>query len=310
NAIKFVKEGEVLVRASATHESDKHVMVKFEVIDTGIGIPANRLEKLFDSFTQADASTTRRYGGTGLGLTISKQLAEMMGGRIGVESEEGEGSTFWFTALLEKSVAPRESPLPHAGDVRGRKILVVDANASIRRVFAEYLQSWACPVSEAAGSEEALGMLLSAHGDKAPFSAAIINMDAPPIKGAPLAQKIKTQPAVGRTPLILTLSADRRADAAQSKEAGVSALLTRPVKKSHLYTSIRKSLGLPPEPAPDAAAPAPPRNGPGKDGAPREDAGPRLRVLLAEDNKMNQKVAVNMLKKLGHEIILANNGKE
>jgi len=175
NAIKFVEKGEVSIHASLETEREHEVTIKFKVIDTGIGIPKDRIDCLFDSFTQVDASTTRKYGGTGLGLTISKQLAELMDGQIGVESEEGKGSTFWFTAVFEKQPNSKEDNFVVMEDIKGQNILVVDNNATLRRVFSEYLASWGCGFDEADNGEDALDKLIKAKGRNDGFSVAIID---------------------------------------------------------------------------------------------------------------------------------------
>ncbi len=310
NAIKFVEKGEVMVRASAAHESDKRVNVIFEVNDTGIGIPENRLDRLFDSFTQADASTTRRYGGTGLGLSISKQLAEMMDGEIGAASEEGKGSTFWFTARFDICGEPPETGPARVEELRGIRILVVDDNASNRQVFTEYLKAWECRCEEASGSREALDKLFSAQRSGDPFRIAIVNTRAPDMDGEALGRSIQARSALGDTALILAAPAGRREEAARSRESGFSAWLTRPVKKARLLDVVEEALGLAPGTARTAVAPVTTRSRLEDDGLNGKKATPSLRVLLAEDNKMNQKVAVKMLKSLGCEILVANNGRE
>ena len=161
NAIKFTKQGEVVIRAGVQEENNTHVTVRFSVSDTGIGIPADRMNELFEAFSQVDASTTRNYGGTGLGLTISKQLAGMMGGQIGVESEEGKGSTFWFTAVFEKQLQGREAEYVISGEIEieNKHILIVDENATNRQVLREQLKLCGCVFDEASNSSEALDKL-------------------------------------------------------------------------------------------------------------------------------------------------------
>ena len=308
NAIKFVEKGEVSIRASLENETDNEVIIKFKVIDTGIGIPEDRIGSLFDSFTQVDASTTRKYGGTGLGLTISKQLAELMGGQIGVESEAGKGSTFWFTAIFEKQPESKEDTFVVMEDIKDQNILVVDNNATLRRVFSEYLTSWGCRFDEADNGEDALDKLIKARSKNDGFSAAIIDKYIPRMDGETLGLKIKADPALCDTALIMATSMGQRGDASRLKKAGFAAFLTKPVKKSQLYECIRTVLGK--TTSPKKELPFVTRYTIEENKSTHAPDQPGLNILLAEDNKINQKVATNMLKKMGHHVVVANNGKE
>ena len=197
NAVKFTEEGEILIRATLDKETDTQATVRFAVKDTGIGIPANRLYRLFKSFSQADASTTRKYGGTGLGLAISKRLCEMMGGEIGVESHEGQGSTFWFTAVLEKQPQRQEALRVLPADILGKRILVVDDNATNREVLSAYLGSWDCQCDAASSAKEALRMLRQAVKTGKPFHLVILDHMMPGMDGEALGRAIKKAPAQG-----------------------------------------------------------------------------------------------------------------
>ncbi|MBT3256527.1 MAG: response regulator [Deltaproteobacteria bacterium] len=310
NAIKFVEKGEVSISVDLKEEAETDVTLLFEVKDTGIGIPADRVDSLFESFTQVDASTTRKYGGTGLGLTISKQLSEMMGGRIGLESEEGEGTTFWFTVVLGKQ--PEQTVKEMAGfeDIKGKHILVVDDHATNRMVFREYLGSWDCRVGEAERGDEALLKLRDAANRGDPFHIAVLDMQMPGMSGETLGRSIKDDPVIRDTHLVMATSLGQRGDATRLKKAGFAAFLTKPVKKSVLFDCLRIVQGL--------------KNDASNDGVKQivtgftveerrvgeEKTDRKLRILLAEDNKMNQKVAKNMLKKMGHTVEVANNGEE
>jgi len=308
NAIKFVEKGEVSIHASLENESDHEVTIKFKVIDTGIGIPKDRIDCLFDSFTQVDASITREYGGTGLGLAISKQLTELMGGQIGVESEEGKGSTFWFTGIFEKQPKSKEDDFVVMEDIKGQNILVVDINATHRQVFSEYLTSWECRFDEADNGEDALDKLIKARRRNDRFSAAIIDKYIPGMDGKTLGLKIKADPTLCDTALIMATSLGQRGDAAQLKKAGFAAFLTKPVKKSQLYDCIRTVLGK--ATSPEKELPIVTRYTLEENKVTDLPDELNYNILLAEDNKINQKVATSMLKKMGHNVVVVNNGKE
>jgi len=308
NAIKFVEKGEVSIHASLEKQIDHEVTIKFEVIDTGIGIPKDRMDFLFDSFTQVDASTTREYGGTGLGLAISKQLAELMGGQIGVESEEGKGSTFWFTAIFEKQPLSEEDDFVVMEDIKGQNILVVDNNATLRRVFSEYLTSWGCRFDEADNGEDALDKLIKARQRNDRFSAAIIDKLISGMDGETLGLKIKADLTLCDTALIMATSMGHRGDASRLKKAGFAAFLTKPVKKLQLYDCIRTVLEK--ATSPEKELPMITRYTLEENKVTDLPDELNYNILLAEDNKINQKVARSMLKKMGHHVVVVNNGKE
>ncbi|MCX5758767.1 MAG: PAS domain S-box protein, partial [Candidatus Hydrogenedentes bacterium] len=233
NAVKFTHAGEVLVRVTLAAETDAHVTLHFAVTDTGIGIPQDRLDKLFQSFSQIDASTTRKYGGTGLGLAISKKLSELMGGKIGVESKEGEGSTFWFTVVLDKqssTSAGARTPERENLDLAGQRILIVDDNATNRLVFREQLRSYGCVSDEAASGAEALAKLEEAAARHVPYAAALIDLLMPEMDGAELARAIKDNAALKDTVLIMITSRGQRGDAKATKALGFAGYLTKPVR--------------------------------------------------------------------------------
>jgi signal transduction histidine kinase/DNA-binding response OmpR family regulator len=304
NAVKFTEKGEILIRVTLDEETDTQATVRFAVTDTGIGIPRNRLNRLFKSFSQADASTTRKYGGTGLGLAISKRLCEMMGGEIGVESEEGKGSTFWFTAVLEKQPERQEALLVLPADILGKRILVVDDNATNREVLSAYLGSWDCQCHVASGAQEALCMLREAVETEAPFHLVILDHMMPEMDGEALGRAIKADPTLKDTPLVMLTSWGRRGDAARVKEIGFSAYLTKPVKHSQLFDCLVTVLGE-------------------GSGRAKQDKKPslvtrhtlaeakrRVRILLVEDNIVNQKLTMRLLEKMGYRSDTVGNGKE
>jgi len=310
NAIKFVEKGEVSINVDIKGETDAGVTLLFEVKDTGIGIPADKVDSLFESFSQVDASTTRKYGGTGLGLTISKQLSELMGGGIGVRSEEGKGTTFWFTAVLEKQFEPREKTIAGIEDLEGKNILVVDDHSINRMVFRVYLESWGCRFDEAENGQQALRKLKRAANRGDPFHIGILDMQMPEMTGEAMGRKIKDDPAIKDTALVMATSVAQRGDAERLKKTGFAAFLTKPVKKSVLFDCLRIVLGLKDDRSKDPAGQIVTSFTVEESRVGKEKTDRKLRILLAEDNMMNQKVAKNMLKKMGHTVEVANNGEE
>ncbi|MCP4687859.1 MAG: PAS domain S-box protein, partial [Desulfobacterales bacterium] len=304
NAIKFAEEGEVTINVSLRAETDTRALLYFQLRDTGVGIPRDRMDRLFKSFSQVDASTTRRFGGTGLGLAISKQITEMMGGEIGVESEVGKGSTFWFYMHLEKqpeaAVKRRKAPV----EIKDLKILIVDDNATNRMVFKEYIRSWKCRFDEAADPLEGLSKLRDAKEKGDPFQVALIDMLMPEMSGEDLAREIKADPDLADTILVMLTSVSRRGDAERLTRGDFDGFLTKPVKRMQLLDCLRSVRGPVEPPKKEAGA------GESPPPAEKEKPGLGVRVLLAEDNKMNQKVAVRMLKKMGCEVTIANHGSE
>ena len=304
NAIKFTEKGEAVIRATLEKEDDTYASIRFSVIDTGIGIPKDRMDRLFHSFSQADSSHTRKYGGTGLGLTISKQLSEMMGGQIGVESEEGKGSTFWFTAVLEKQPEGLEVEMVIPEDVREKRILVVDDNKTNRLVLKEHLKSWGCCFDEASNGAEALDKLRQAVADGKPFDIALVDMQMPEMDGETLGRSIKQDFHLKGTILVMLSSAGQRGDAQRAKEIGFATYLTKPVKRSQLYDCLAAVTGRQTQAKDRPSVSIMTRH------TISEDQKRRLRILLAEDNTTNQQVALAILKKLGFRADAVANGKE
>ncbi len=290
NALKFTHHGEIAVRVSLVSETDTEVMLRVSVKDTGIGIAAENQGFLFDKFTQADASTTRQYGGTGLGLAISKQLSELMGGEIGLVSEEGRGSEFWFTARFAKQTE-RERPEAPTAEVRGAHVLVVDDNATNREVLAAQLGAWGVRSEEAPDGPAALLALVRAKDAGDPFGAAILDMQMPGMDGAELARVIKADEALASTRLVLMTSLGERGYARQMEEIGFAAFLVKPARQSDIFDSLAAVLA-------GAAVPRPERPIVTRH-AIREMRRGAIRILLAEDNITNQQVALGILKRLG-----------
>jgi signal transduction histidine kinase/DNA-binding response OmpR family regulator/HPt (histidine-containing phosphotransfer) domain-containing protein/HAMP domain-containing protein len=305
NAIKFTEKGEVVIRAALEEEDDTQATVRFSVSDTGIGIPQDRRDRLFQSFSQVDSSTTRKYGGTGLGLAICKQIVDAMSGEIGVESQEGKGSTFHFTAVLKKQPKAREAEIVVPEDIREKRILVVDDNATNRQVVTEQLGSWGCHTEEASGGLQALDRLRQALAEGRRFDIAILDMQMPEMDGEMLGRKIKEDPDLKDTILVMLSSMGHPGDAAYMREIGFAAYLTKPVKQSHLYDCLATVTGRKIEERSKATEkPLVTRH------SLAEGRKRKVRVLVAEDNITNQQVALNILEKLGLRADAVADGRE
>jgi PAS domain S-box-containing protein len=301
NAIKFTAKGEVAVAASLLLETDSDSVVRFSIKDTGIGIPVDKQQMLFQKFTQVDSATSRKYGGTGLGLAISKQLSEMMGGEIGIVSAEGQGSEFWFTVRLAKQTAAPQTKTP-LKDISGLRILVVDDNATNREVLMCQLAAWGVVAEDAVDGLTALSALYKARDAGNPFIGAILDMQMPGMTGAVLAQAIKADVTLKDIHLILMTSMTERGDAKRMQEIGFVAYLTKPMRQSDLYSCLTVVLSGAPEA--QTEQPIVTRH------SIREMNRGAVRILLAEDNITNQQVALGILNKLGLRADAVANGKE
>ncbi len=305
NAVKFTTKGEISIRVSMLRQTDSDITLRFAVKDTGIGIPRERIGALFSPFVQADGSTTRKFGGTGLGLSISLQLVKLMGGEIGVHSEEGRGSVFWFTAVFGKH---KGEPMPEPVfdvDIRQRRILVVDDNDTNRYVISQMLESWGCRGSEAMGGEEAISKLAEAQKAGDPFQLVIIDMMMPGMDGEALARRVKGSPESYGAPLMLMLSSSGiRASDAGLLDAGFSGSLSKPVRKSQLYNALMMLFNKQPLTGLNLRRPLV------SDSILALTAKRTVRVLLAEDNVTNQKVALAILRKFGCRADAVANGAE
>jgi len=300
NAVKFTEKGEVSIQAHFVSGDKDKAFLRFEVRDSGIGIPRDRLNLIFESFSQADTSTTRRFGGTGLGLTISKKLAEIMGGEIGVDSEIDKGSTFWFTASFEKQPEDAVRKRKPAGSLEGVKVLVVDDNATNRKLLTTVLRRWKAISSEVPEAASALKELRKAAREGAPYKMAILDMQMPEMDGETLGKKIKSDPVLKDTTLVMMTSLGTASGAGLEKN-GFSACLTKPVKQSRLYDCLVTVLGFT-ETTEDNSKPVLT--------AMKKKDGTKFRILLAEDNIINQKVALKVLEKLGYRADAVANGEE
>jgi signal transduction histidine kinase/CheY-like chemotaxis protein len=317
NAIKFTERGEVLLHvrsdappAASTGRDGPHIddcsYVRFEVRDTGIGIAPEARARLFQAFSQADGSTTRRYGGTGLGLTISRQLVELMGGQIGLESTPGSGSTFWFSLPLERS-EERPGPLPTPrGELSGRSVLIVDDNATNRTILERQLTGWGMHTAAAADGPAGLRMLRAAILTGRPFDLAVLDLQMPDVDGLDLALQIRAEPALARLPMVMLTSVGLHGREAALRQTGITAALTKPVRQPQLLEALLAALSGrigDPMPARRAATHV-------EQPVERPWPGARLRALVAEDNPVNQRVAVRMLERLGIGADVASNGYE
>ncbi len=286
NAVKFTEHGEVVVEVRRSDEQTLRISVR----DSGIGIPEAVRERLFRPFEQADGSTTRRYGGTGLGLAISRSLVELMGGTIGVDSEPGLGSTFWFTLpLTEASALP---PVPTPVALNGRHVLIVDDNATNRDIIGHHLRVGGMHCESAVDGLDGLQSLKRAQREGSPFDVAVIDMKMPNMDGIELAAAVRADPELGSTRLVLVTSLHSTDEVARARQAGVTAYLSKPVRRQELLRAMAQSVGSDTEIGP----------------VPHDtvfDMRFKAHVLLAEDNGVNQVVARNMLKSLGctHEIV-------
>jgi len=305
NAIKFTDKGEIAVKVQIESKEKGDCICRFTVADTGIGIPENKRELIFAPFSQADTSTTRKYGGTGLGLTISTRLVQMMGGRIWVESEMGHGSQFHFTVRLGAAEA-KEIKLGTVAPpefLRDVKVLIVDDNRTNRRILEGMLLRWHMKPSLVSGGAEALAELSAAREGGNPYRLILTDMHMPGMDGFAMIEEIRRKPELATATIMMLTSAGHRGDAARCEELGVSAYLLKPVRQSELREAVARVLGARPH---EGAIPLITRFSLLE--AREPDA--YLSVLLAEDNLVNQRLAVRLLEKRGHRVVVAGTGVE
>jgi two-component system sensor histidine kinase/response regulator len=306
NAIKFTESGEVALCAAVEETTPGGgLRLRFDIRDTGIGIPEDKQAVIFEAFSQADGSTTRRFGGTGLGLTISTRLAKMMGGRIWVDSKPGQGSCFHFTACLE-TAREIEPPAPDHACLAGVSVLVVDDNRTNRRILGELLRLWEMKPAFAAGGAEALEMLRQATERGNPFALVLTDCHMPDMDGFDLATRIKSSQHLARAVVLMLSSGEQMGDVKHCRELGILFYITKPVRRAELRAAMARSVlqrvvpaaapALAPMHTPKAVAPVP--------------AEATIDVLLAEDNLVNQRVAVRVLEKAGYRVTVASNGIE
>ncbi|HXE94852.1 MAG TPA: response regulator [Dongiaceae bacterium] len=299
NALKFTSRGEIVVRIGTAEESEEDALLRFEVIDTGIGIKPEAKETIFASFSQADYSTTRKYGGTGLGLSISRQLSEIMGGKIGVESEPGKGSTFWFTARLRKRHGIPDHFPQEVAVLQGVKVLLVDDNTTNLYILRQQVSSWGMRCDTAESGHLALEKLRLAAGSE-PYAVAIVDMHMPGMDGIELAHAIKADPLISSVRLMMLTSVSDHDNGEAAQKAGIRRCLTKPVSQARLHECLSTVMATA-----DVYV------------APSEGQEPRqaqaefdVTILVAEDNLVNQDVARYMLNILGCRVDLAENGRK
>lgn len=302
NAIKFTEDGQISVNVEKQKQDEHSTHLHFSVTDTGIGIPQNAIPELFKTFTQADSSTTRKFGGTGLGLAISKKLTEFMGGTMGVRSKSGEGSTFWFTVKLQNAEDDKDQKILEEKSLEGKKILIVDDNLTVCKLFADMVKTLGCKAECAINANGALKTLRTAYSRSEPFDIAIVDFMMPEIDGETLAKLIRKDNKLNNNiQMIMLTSAGARGDSAKMFKAGFSAYLQKPVKKEDLFRCLITVIN---------------QNNmkPSKQIITRhslhEEQQKNLSILLVEDNPTNQQVASLMLKQLGFRADSVANGKE
>ena len=300
NAIKFTESGEIEVTVQILNQApESQVNLQFSVRDTGIGIPQEKFHTIFDSFSQADSSTTRKYGGTGLGLTISAQLIELMGGKIWLESEVGKGSIFHFSLLLNMTSSDPLLSYQATGSIAGLSVLAVDDNASNRKLLDEMLTNWKMRPTSVNSAEEAQTELARAVKIGKPYAFAILDAQMPGMSGFELAEWMHKYPGSTTKSIMMLTSEGQQDQTARCRNLGILSYLIKPVSQSELLDAIVTALGTPQQAAP------PPVIRPVL-----RESGHTLDLLLAEDNTVNQILATRLLNKLGHQITVANNGKE
>jgi two-component system, sensor histidine kinase and response regulator len=299
NAVNFTESGEVMVKAKPLDQRARDLTLLFEVQDTGIGIAKDLQGQLFQPFAQAHSSGAGKFGGTGLGLVISKQLVEMMGGQIGFESQPGKGTTFWFTVVLQRHQAAQLRSV-NLGDLAGLRVLIVDDNHNNRQILEHQLAAWNFRCDCAAGGPEALVQLRSRAAGKDPYALAILDMQMPVMDGLSLARLIRADPLIARTRLILLSSLGQQHDDTELNNAGISSCLVKPVKQSRLLACLTGIFCEGNNPVAEVDAEADAASAPGNQRP--------LRILLVDDNEVDRRVGLAQLQRLGYKADSASSG--
>ena len=316
NAIKFTEKGEVVLRVENIVKNpdvplkEKQIHLQFIVKDTGIGIPLDKMHRLFENFSQIDTSNTRKFGGTGLGLAISKRLAELMGGSIGAESELGRGSTFVFTAQFgiqdEIKTLEKSTPL----NITGLKSLVIDDNATNRMILKETLSGWGALVTEAEDGLDGIAKFKSAKGSGDYYKLLLVDSHMPGMDGFSVVEHIKKELNILDITILMLTSDNKSGEVARCKELGITGYVVKPIKRSHLKVAINLAIGRTKATIEGQALSVKNIAFSNTDSAAHESKRQSLRILLAEDNAINQILAIRLLEKRGHTVVIANNGKE
>jgi signal transduction histidine kinase/CheY-like chemotaxis protein len=302
NAIKFTPHGEVVVRIVTEVQTETEVWLHVTVTDTGIGIPAEVQQRIFEPFTQADGSTTRQHGGTGLGLTICAQLVQLLGGRIWVESQEGQGSVFHFIVRFGWQPEPVARPVSVASaQVRDLSVLIVDDNATNRRLLQDILVGWQMQSTAVDSGPAALAALAQARDAGVPYALVLLDAQMPGMDGWTLAAHIQQDPSLAGTTMMMLSSSGRLKDIPRSHAAGITTYLTKPISQTDLWQAILRVCGT--SIPPTGSVPMGMRHG-------RQGSLQRLRILLAEDNVINQRLVRRLLEKQGHTVEVVSNGRE
>jgi len=304
NAVKFTEKGEVVISVELKDETEDSATLLFSVVDTGIGILRDKQQKIFDSFTQADGSTTRKYGGTGLGLSICRRLVELMRGKIGVESEPGKGSRFWFTVTLLKQKELKNVCLSFPQDIRGKRTMVVDDSQANRMILVKMLESFGCPAQAVKSGAEALNVLKQAVAQEKPFHLVLLDLRMPEMDGEETLSAIKKDPDTRDLAVVVLTSVGVRGDAARLEALGCAGYLIKPVKQSQLFDAIVTVLGLQEAKAEKARPAMVTRH------TLAEQKRRNTRILLAEDSSTNRKLAVTLLKRAGYCVDAVENGRK
>jgi CheY-like chemotaxis protein len=302
NATKFTDHGEVVLHVEMESQTESGIVLHFIVADTGIGIPSDKQQAIFEPFTQADSSATRRYGGTGLGLTISFQLAELMGGRLWVESMEGKGSKFHFTVRFQLATSKDERLIPSANiKLRGLPTLVIDDNATNRRLLDELLSTWGMKPAMADGGWTGLETVRQAKAAGKPFPLVLIDALMPDMDGFTLAERIKEDPELSGATIMMLTSGGNRGDGARCRKLGIAAYLHKPVKERDLLQAVL--LALAPNRTQSEDAELITRH------TLRQERR-RFRILLVEDDEVNRQLAEHLLTKFGHHVTSVPDGRK
>jgi PAS domain S-box-containing protein len=298
NALKFTEQGHVLLSIQLEEQTDHHVRLRFAVSDTGPGIPADKHARIFESFEQADGSTTRRFGGTGLGLAISSTLVRLMSGRIALDSEPGRGTTFHFT--VDFDTAQVEGPAVVSAALTGVRVLIVDDNDVNRTIFETQIAGWQMRPTSVAGGRAALEALMAAAREGRPFSLVLLDANMPDLDGFGVAREIAQQPDLAGATIMMLTSSGQYGESERCRELGIATYLTKPIRRAELHEAIGRAL--------NGFAVV----GPATASAPLAVPGPArtVKVLLAEDNIVNQRVATGLLTKRGHHVTVVVNGRE